>query len=109
MMLIKFVNQVSYVVTNRPKPLGNCLFSPTNIFEGPPFKKSGNSKFSKLYVGGTLNLCLETPGTMQKESAQFDHTAQKNVQNVHKCWDILKQQNRTTFWTFSPGRMIGLS
>ena len=31
------------------------------------------SKFSELYDVGTLNLCLETPGTMQKESAPSNH------------------------------------
>ena len=48
------------------------------IFVDPPQEgvsppKSGNSKFSELYVVGTLNLCLKTPGTMQKESDQSDH------------------------------------
>ena len=53
------------------------MFLLKNIFEGPP--KGGQtpkieiSKFSKLYDVGTLNLCLKTPGTMQKESAQSDH------------------------------------
>ena len=32
-----------------------------------------NSKFSQIYVVGTLNLCLVMPDTMQKESAGFDH------------------------------------
>ena len=32
-----------------------------------------NSKFSQLYVVGTLNLCLETPGTMQNKLGQSDH------------------------------------
>ena len=36
-----------------------------------------NSKFSQLYVVGTLNLCLGTPGTMQKESTQSDHLARR--------------------------------
>ena len=39
--------------------------------------KSGNSKFSELYVVGTLNLCPETPGAMQKKSAQSNHPAQR--------------------------------
>ena len=35
------------------------------------------SKFSELYDVGTLNLCLKTPGTMQKESAPSDHPVQR--------------------------------
>ena len=35
------------------------------------------SKFSELYDVGTLNLCLETPGKMQKESAPSDHPVQR--------------------------------
>jgi hypothetical protein len=36
------------------------------------------SKFSELCDMGTLNLCLEMPGTMQKESAPSDHPVQRN-------------------------------
>ena len=41
-----------------------------------------NSKFSRTYVVGTLNLCLETPDTMEKESTRSKHYTQKKVQNV---------------------------
>ena len=44
------------------------------------------SKLSELYDVGTLNLCLETPGTMQKESAQSDHPVQRKLP---KCSEIL--------------------
>ena len=87
------------------------LFNPPQGGVSPP--KSGNSKFSQLYVVGTLNLYLKTPGTMQKESDQSDHPV---MRKRPKCavlleyFDVgLKEQNRTTFWTFSLGRVIGLS
>ena len=44
------------------------------------------SKFSELYVVGTLNLCLGMPGTMQKESAQSDQPARRKRP---KCDQIL--------------------
>ena len=54
---------------------------------------------------GTLNLCLEMPGTMQKESAQFDHTVRRKRlkrAEILQYFDIdLKWQNLTTFCTFS--------
>jgi hypothetical protein len=67
--------------------------------------KSGNSKFSQLYVVGTLNLYLKTPGTKRKESDQSDH----HVLRKHPKRAVLleyfdvrqKQQNWTTFWPFS--------
>ena len=61
----------------------------------------------------SLNLCLKTPDSMQKESAQSNHPTWRKRP---KCAQILryydvgpKQQNRTTFWTFSSGRVVGLS
>jgi hypothetical protein len=62
------------------KAVINFVFD--EIFFQPPLRevsppKSENSKFSELYVVGTLNLCPETPGTMEKESAQSDHPAQR--------------------------------
>jgi hypothetical protein len=36
-----------------------------------------NSKFSKLYVVGILNFCLEMPGTMQKKLGQSDHPVER--------------------------------
>ena len=75
----------------------------------PP--KSG--KLSEMYVVGTLNLCPETPGTVQKGSDQFDNPVQRKRPKHAELlgyFDIgLKQLNRTTFWTFSPGRVIVLS
>ena len=35
------------------------------------------SKFLELYDVGTLNLCLKTPGIMQKESAPSDQPVQR--------------------------------
>ena len=62
---------------------------------------------------GSLNLCLKKPDSLQKESAQSDHPAKRKRS---KCAEILgyfaggpKLQNSTTFWTFSQGRVIGLS
>ena len=49
-------------------------------------KKSGISKY---YVVSSLKFCLKKPDLTKKESAQADHPAQKNVQNVQKYWDIL--------------------
>ena len=72
----------------------------------PPLR-GWNSKFSQLYVVGTLNLCLETPGTMQKVNPIT--LLRENIQNIQNFGDILKQQNRTTFWKFSPGMVIRLS
>ena len=48
-------------------------------------------KFSKLYDVGTLNLCLETPGTMQKGSAQLDHLAWRK----RPKWAISGQLQKT--------------
>ena len=48
-----------------------------NIVVGPlkggQTLKNVISKLSELFDVGTLNLCLKTPGTMQKKSAQSDH------------------------------------
>ena len=95
---------------------GNLFFLTNKYFRGPTKgvnpKNSGISKLSKYYVVGTLNLCQEMPEPMQKESAQSDHCAGRKHS---KCVEILEfgicpnQQNPTTFWTFSPGRVIGLS
>ena len=45
-----------------------------------------NSKFSQLYVVGTLNLCLETPGTMQKKLGQSDHPVARKRPKHSKFW-----------------------
>ena len=62
---------------------------------------------------GTLNLYLEMPSTMQKESDQSDHPVPrkrpKRVDLLEYLDVSLKQQNRTTFWTFSLSRVIGLN
>ena len=75
--------------------------------------KSGISKFLELYVVGTLHFCLETPGTMQKESAKSDHPVRrKNLKRAKILGYFVidpKWQNLTTFWTFSLGWVIGLS
>jgi hypothetical protein len=47
----------------------------TKILSAP--LRGRNSKFLQLYVVGTLNLCLGTPGTMQKESTQSDYPARR--------------------------------
>jgi hypothetical protein len=49
----------------------SALPRPPKILSAP--LKVQNSKFSELYDVGTLNLYLETPGTMQKELTQSDH------------------------------------
>jgi hypothetical protein len=76
-------------------------------------QKSGNSKFSELYYVCALNLCLKTPGIMQKESVQSDHPALRKRSKhavLLEFFEVgLKQPNLTTFWTFSLGRVIGLS
>jgi hypothetical protein len=50
---------------------------------------------------------------MQKKLAQSDHPArrkcQKHAEILGYFVDGPKQQIWTTFWTFSPGRLIGLS
>jgi hypothetical protein len=60
----------------------------------PP--KSGNSKFLEIYVDGTLNLCPDTPGTIQKESDQSDNPVLRKRSKhaeVLKYFDFsLKQQ-----------------
>ena len=62
---------------------------------------------------GTLHLCREMPETMQKESAQLDHRAgrkhSKRTEILGNFEIFANQQNPTTFWTFSPGRVIELS
>ena len=96
---------------------GNISFHRKNIFRGPTrgvkSKKSGISKLSEYYVVGTLNLCQETPDPMQKESAQSDQPAGRKRPKRAKILGYFgvcpNQQNWTTFWTFSPGRVIGLS
>ena len=87
------------------------------IFRGPTKgvnpKNIGISKLSKYYVVGTLNLWHEKPEPMQKESAPSEHCAGRKHS---KCAEILgnfgicqNRQNPTIFWTFSWGRVIGLS
>ena len=53
---------------------------------------------------GTLNLCLEMPETMQKESAQSEYPALRKRQKRDEILGYFdvgpKQQNRATFWTF---------
>jgi hypothetical protein len=87
------------------------LFDPPQGGARPP--KSGNSKLSKQYVVGTLNLYLKTPCTMQKETDQSDHPVLRKRSkhaDLLQYFDVsLKQQNRTTFWTFSLDRVIGLN
>ena len=64
------------------RTLGIFLFWSKNICwppsRGVSTPKSGISKFSELYVVGTLHFCLQTPGTMQKESGQSDHPVKGN-------------------------------
>jgi hypothetical protein len=57
-----------------------------------------NSKFSQVYVVGTLNLCIGTPGSIQKESTQSDYHARKKLpksgpillfQNIPKMLNVL--------------------
>ena len=96
---------------------GNLFFRPKTIFRGPTKrvnpKNSGVSKLPKYYVVVTLNLCQEMPEPMQKKSAQSDHPT---LRKCPKCglnlafFAIVKiSQNFGTFWTFSLGRVIGLS
>ena len=97
--------------------MGNLFFRPKIIFRGPTKgvnpRNSGVSKLPKYYVVGTLNLCQEMPEPMQKESAQLDHCAgrirSKRAEIFGDFAICPKQQNPTTFCTFSPGRVIGLS
>jgi hypothetical protein len=68
---------------------------------------SRNLFVSEMPDVGSRNLRLTTPDSLQKESAQSDHPA---LRKRPKYAEILgyfnvvqKQQNQTTFWTFSPG------
>ena len=51
---------------------------------------------------GSLNLCLEMPDSLQKESAQSDYPALRKRPKgakISRYFDIgPKQQNRTAFW-----------
>ena len=67
--VLQFLQQVTNMVTNRPKNTGTIfvltdkyLFTPLTGGFGPP--KSGISKFSEIDVVGTLNLCLKTLSTI---------------------------------------------
>ena len=94
---------------------GNLFFRPKLIFRGPTKgvnpKNSGISKLVKYYVVGTLNLCQEMPESMEKESAQSDHRAgrkcSKHAEILADFGICPNQQNPSTFWTFSTGRVIG--
>ena len=95
----------------------NIFFRPKTILRGPTKglnpKNSGISKLPKYYVVGTLNLCQEMPEPMQKGSSQLDHRAGRKRSKRAKIWGNFgiypNQQNPTTFLTFSPSRVIGLS
>ena len=69
--------------------------------------------FSEIFDVGTLDLCLETPGTMQKEMAQSDHPARrkhpkcglkgtfKNIQRFINILDVFSGQgNRIELISF---------
>ena len=62
---------------------------------------------------GSLNLCLKTPDSMQKELAQSNHPAQRKRPKRAELLGYFaggpKLQNPTTFGAFSQGRVIGLS
>jgi hypothetical protein len=79
----------------------------------PTQKKSGISKFSEIFVVGTLHFYLKTPGTMQKKWGQSDHPVRRKGIKRAKILAYfvidLKRQNLTTIWTFSQGWVIGLS
>ena len=62
---------------------------------------------------GSLNLCLKTPDSIQKESAQSDHPIQgkrpKRAEILGYFYVGPNLLNPTTFWKFSQGRVVGLS
>ena len=62
---------------------------------------------------GSLNLCLKMPDSMQKESAQSDHPIQRKRPKHAEILGYFgvgpNLLNPTTFWTFSQGRVVGLS
>jgi hypothetical protein len=60
-----------------------CIYTKTSPFIEIWEK---NSKFSQLYVVGTLNLCLETPGTMQKKSGQSGYPVERKRPTHSKFW-----------------------
>ena len=96
---------------------GTLFFQPKTVFRGPTKgvnpKDSGISKLPEYYVVSTLNLCQEMPESMEKESAQSDLRAGRKRSKRAKILAYFgicpNQQNPTTFWTFSPSRVIGLS
>ena len=53
----------------------SALPGPPKILSAPLWVQI--SKFSEVDDVGILNLCLKTPGTMQKESAPSDHPVQR--------------------------------
>jgi hypothetical protein len=94
------------------------IFFRPQIFLGVPqggltIKKSRLLKFLQHYVVGILHLCLKKPESTKKESAQSDHPTQRKHMKCVKILEYLdvgpKQQNWTTYCTFSLGRVVGLS
>ena len=78
--------------------LGNNIFTPeemaTQILSAP--HRGRNSKFSQLYVVGTLNLCLETPGTMQNKLGQNKVAYRKSASYL--VWKCLKSLSVEWWW-----------
>ena len=44
----------------------------------------GQKKFFKVYVVGTLNLCLKEPEQMQKTRDESDHSGPRKLQKTAK-------------------------
>ena len=114
----QFIVQPSYLVTYSIRSIGKVFFSAEIFFlHVPPrgVQRQNSLQFivSKMPPVGSLNLCLWKPDSMQKKSAQSDHPTWRKQT---KCgpnllfWAIVKiSQYFCTFWTFSLGRVIGLS
>ena len=67
-----------------------------------PFKTAkaplkGKKKFFKVYLVGTLNLCLKEPEKMQKTRNQSDNPRQRIRPKTGK---ILPNSNFAIFWQF---------
>ena len=106
--VFQFSQQVS--ITDRAKNTGTT-FVLTNKYILTLLK--GVSAPEKVEFQSYLNLCLKTLSTMQKESAQSDHSAKRKRP---KCGQILPFQVNVKisqyicmFYTFSLDRVVGFS